>query len=189
MCYDTENICSLRKDEKDLAGCYSNYNLRASSVKRCSQVCWKGSGHSPGLSYSSIALQGITICSEFSPPSLLYTRGHGEEIQLVDQDQCGEQGRSCMVESSQQDNSEYPNPTVKTIRSHQIRCFKQGLGSSAEQSNSNGRFWLVQEMTHHISYLEILAAFLAIKAFGRSWRDITVLIRMDNYTAVTYINQ
>ena len=44
-----------------------------------------------------------------------------------------------MVESPQQDNSEYPNTAVKTIRSHRIRCFKQGLGSSAEQSNSNGR--------------------------------------------------
>ena len=97
--YDTENIYSLRKDEKDSAGCYSNYNLRASSVKRCSQVCWKGSGHSPGLSHSSIALQGITNCNEFSPPSLPYTGGHREEIQLINQNQCGEQGRSCMVES------------------------------------------------------------------------------------------
>ena len=35
----------------------------------------------------------------------------------------------------------------------------------------------------------MLAAFPAIKVFGRSWRVITVLIRMDNYTAVIYINQ
>ena len=44
-------------------------------------------------------------------------------------------------------------------------------------------------MTHHINYLDMLAAFPAIKVFGRSWRVITVLIRMDNYTAVIYINQ
>ena len=31
--------------------------LRANSVKRCSQVCWKGSSHSPGFSHNSIALQ------------------------------------------------------------------------------------------------------------------------------------
>ena len=44
-----------------------------------------------------------------------------------------------MAESPRQDNSEYPNTAVKTIRSHRIRCFKQGLGSSAEQSNLYGR--------------------------------------------------
>ena len=44
-----------------------------------------------------------------------------------------------MVESPRQDNSKYPNTAVKTIRSHRIRCFEQGLGSSAEQSNSYRR--------------------------------------------------
>ena len=112
---------------------------RANSVKRCSQVCWKGSSYSLGFSHSSIVLQNITICNECSPPSLLHTGGHREEIQLIDQNQCGEQGRSDTVGSPRQDHSEYPNLAVKTIRSHQIRCFEQGLGSSAEQSNSNGR--------------------------------------------------
>ena len=52
-----------------------------------------------------------------------------------------------------------------------------------------GGVWSVQEMTHHMNYLEMLAAFLAIKVFGRNWRDTTVLIWMDNCAAVTYINK
>ena len=79
--YDTEKICPLRKDESS-AGCYSNYNPRSQSLS---------------LSHSSLELQNITICNECG---LLYTGGHREEIHLIDQDQCGEQGRSEMVQSS-----------------------------------------------------------------------------------------
>ena len=46
-----------------------------------------------------------------------------------------------------------------------------------------------KEATHHINYLKFLTAFLAIKAFGKTWQNITVLLRMDNITAVSYINQ
>ena len=42
---------------------------------------------------------------------------------------------------------------------------------------------------HHINYLELLAAFLALQAFGKTWTDRVVLCRLDNVTAVTYINQ
>jgi len=49
--------------------------------------------------------------------------------------------------------------------------------------------WSAKEILHHINNPELLAAFLAIKALGREWRDITVLIWMDNFTAVTYINR
>ena len=65
----------------------------------------------------------------------------------------------------------------------------RGWGAVLNSQTRMGGVWSIQEMTHHINYLGMLAAFLAIKAFGRNWRDITVLTRMDNYTAVTYINQ
>ena len=50
-----------------------------------------------------------------------------------------------------------------------------------------GGVWSVEEALHHINFLELLAAFLAIQTFGRDWRDVTVLIR-TNFTAVTYVN-
>ena len=49
--------------------------------------------------------------------------------------------------------------------------------------------WSSEEAAHCINYLELLAAFLAMKAFGKAWQNISVLLRMDNTTAVSYINQ
>ena len=53
----------------------------------------------------------------------------------------------------------------------------------------NHRQEAYEKATHHINYLELLAAFLAIKAFGKSWWDITVLLRMDNITAVRMLHK
>ena len=54
---------------------------------------------------------------------------------------------------------------------------------------TDGGLWSPEEATHHINYLELLATFLAIKAFGKAWQNITVLLRMDNVTTISYISQ
>ena len=41
----------------------------------------------------------------------------------------------------------------------------------------------------HINCLEALAAFLAVKCFVRDRRSVTVPLRMDNMSAVTYVNK
>ena len=41
----------------------------------------------------------------------------------------------------------------------------------------------------HINCLEALAAFLAVKCFVRERRNLTKLLRMDNMSAVTYVNK
>ena len=40
----------------------------------------------------------------------------------------------------------------------------------------------------HINYLELLAAFFALKAFCLNCQCCTVQLQLDNSTAVTYIN-
>jgi len=64
-----------------------------------------------------------------------------------------------------------------------------GLGAVLNGQSHTGGIWSPEEATHHINYLELLAAFLAIKAFGKTWQNLSVLLRMDNVTAVSYINQ
>ena len=64
----------------------------------------------------------------------------------------------------------------------------KGWGAVLERQTQTGGVWTAEEATHHINYLELLAAFLAIKAFGKDWRDTAVLLRMDNITAVSYVN-
>ena len=64
----------------------------------------------------------------------------------------------------------------------------KGWGAVLERQTQTGGVWTAEEATHHINYLELLAAFLVIKAFGKDWRDTAVLLRMDNITAVSYVN-
>ena len=53
---------------------------------------------------------------------------------------------------------------------------------------STGGRWSLQESTHHINCLELLAGSLAVKCFTKSKAKAQVLLLMDNVTAVTYIN-
>jgi len=41
----------------------------------------------------------------------------------------------------------------------------------------------------HQLLIELLATFLALKAFGKTWQGIMVLLYLDNVMTVTYINQ
>ena len=78
-----------------------------------------------------------------------------------------------------------PAPSV-TIESD---ASNKGWGAVLNGQTRTGGIWSVQEQDHHINYLELLAAFLALQAFRKTWSDIVVLCRLDNVTAVTYINQ
>ena len=49
--------------------------------------------------------------------------------------------------------------------------------------------WSWEEQNLHINCLEMLAAFLAFKCFFREKRSIHVLLRMDNTSAIAYINK
>ena len=79
----------------------------------------------------------------------------------------------------------YPDPTI-TIHSD---ASNKGWGAVLNGQSQTGGLWSPEEATHHINYLELLAAFLAIKAFGKAWQNVNILLRMDNVTAVSYINQ
>ena len=65
----------------------------------------------------------------------------------------------------------------------------QGWGAELNGQSHTGGIWSPEETTHHINYLELLAAFLAIKAFRKNWQNLSVLLWMDNVTAMSYINQ
>ena len=63
----------------------------------------------------------------------------------------------------------------------------QGWGASC-QGTSTGGPWSAQERTWHINCLELLAATLALKTFAKDKRGVSVLLKIDNTTAVAYIN-
>ena len=54
---------------------------------------------------------------------------------------------------------------------------------------STGGPWTTQERQHHINFLELLAVFLAIKSFASKLWKANVLLRVDNVTAIAFINR
>ena len=48
--------------------------------------------------------------------------------------------------------------------------------------------WTRDEKERHINELELMAALLTLKTFCRDMRRVHVLIKIDNTTAVNYIN-
>ena len=78
-----------------------------------------------------------------------------------------------------------PFPTV-TVHSD---ASNKGWGAVLNGQTQTGGLWSPEEATHHINYLELLSAFLAIIAFGKTWQSATVLLHIDNITTVSYIRQ
>ena len=64
---------------------------------------------------------------------------------------------------------------------------KTGWGATFGNLSTNGR-WSKQESDLHINVLELKATFLAIQAFLKNQSNLAVILRLDNTTAVTYVN-
>ena len=64
----------------------------------------------------------------------------------------------------------------------------QGWGAFCNGVRTRGQ-WFPQEQTLHINCLELLAASLAVRTFAKERSGITILLKIDNTTAVAYINR
>lgn len=65
---------------------------------------------------------------------------------------------------------------------------KTGWGASCRDEKIGG-FWTDEERLHHINYLELLAAFFGLKSFANNLDSCEILMRIDNTTAISYINR
>ena len=82
------------------------------------------------------------------------------------------------------------SPILSQISSRTIESDASNKGWGARQGElSTGGRWSQEESSHHINYLELLAAFLALQSFAKHSRSMTIQMKMDNVTAVTYINK
>ena len=63
-----------------------------------------------------------------------------------------------------------------------------GWGAATEQMNTGG-LWSEEERTHHINLLELASGALPTKTFTKGRKNFHVLLRMDNTTAIAYINR
>lgn len=65
---------------------------------------------------------------------------------------------------------------------------KTGWGAHPTEGKTHG-FWNTEDQAHNINYLELLAAFFGLKFFAGNLQNCNVLLRIDNTTAITYINR
>jgi hypothetical protein len=62
-----------------------------------------------------------------------------------------------------------------------------GWGATCGNLSTNGR-WSNKESLFHINVLELKATFLAVQAFLKHQSNLSVKLRLDNTTAIAYIN-
>lgn len=63
-----------------------------------------------------------------------------------------------------------------------------GWGAACGNQRTHG-WWSEETKTLHINALELTAAFYALKCFATNLRNCNILLRLDNTTALSYINR
>lgn len=65
---------------------------------------------------------------------------------------------------------------------------RTGWGIFCDGQVANG-FWTEEDKKSHINYLKLLAAFLGLQCFAKDLSNCQILLRIDNTTAIAYINR
>ncbi|KYM95726.1 hypothetical protein ALC62_13632, partial [Cyphomyrmex costatus] len=65
---------------------------------------------------------------------------------------------------------------------------RSGWGCFCNGTSAHG-IWNEEERKHHINFLELLAAFFALRCFASDLSNKEILLRIDNTTAICYINR
>ncbi|XP_039310369.1 uncharacterized protein LOC105203938 [Solenopsis invicta] len=63
-----------------------------------------------------------------------------------------------------------------------------GWGAVCNGTRTHG-FWSPSEKQYHINYLELLAVFHALRCFASHMEGSEILLRVDNSTAISYVNR
>lgn len=63
-----------------------------------------------------------------------------------------------------------------------------GWGAHCDRQSTGG-IWSDWECQQHINYLELLAAYFALRSFADQLNNCEILLRIDNTTAISYINR
>jgi len=63
-----------------------------------------------------------------------------------------------------------------------------GWGAACGESRTHG-WWSGEDRSLHINSLELRAAFNALRCFAADFHDCDILLRIDNTTAIAYINK
>ena len=100
----------------------------------------------------------------------------------------GVENRAGVVDNNAQQVERPPIPPLTPDLVIETDASLLGWGAATEQM-STGSLWSEEERTHHINLLELAGGALTVKTFTKGRKNIQVLLRMDNTTAIAYINR
>lgn len=84
------------------------------------------------------------------------------------------------------------NNTMRPKENFELEIYtdasRTGWGAFCKGRRANGG-WTETELLSHINYLELLAVFMGLKCFARNASHCSVLLRVDNTTAISYVNR
>ena len=60
-------------------------------------------------------------------------------------------------------------------------------GTTCDGQPAQGQ-WSTLDVSHHINYLELLAAFYALQTFAANAQNLHVQLKLDNSTAISYLS-
>jgi len=64
-----------------------------------------------------------------------------------------------------------------------------GTGGGIGTRREGGGGWTLEETRHHINYLELLAANIALQCFAKHSSRVTIQMKLDNVTAVNKLGE
>ena len=159
--------------------CRSMLNCHSTSIRELSQLVGHFVAAEPGVLYARLFYKRIELARN---AALKLNKGNWDANMLLSSD---------IREDLQWwiDNLPSASKSILTCNPDLvITSDSSGLGwGCACAGNSTGGLWSQQESGEHINYKELLAAFLALKVFGKHKVNVHICLHLDNTTAVAYV--
>ena len=176
------NVAVINSPGETEEGCLQIVGPEISVSEGDSPICMQSNCYHARIAISSPSLQSTTVSDEFCASDEW-------EVQYCGTAEPIKQSQSVLVAITRQEVLVKPiTPTVLSV-TIESNASSKGWGAVLNGQTQTGGVWSTEEGKHHINYLELLAAFLALQTFGKNWRNTTIILRLNNITAVKYINQ
>ena len=173
---DHADLPASRESEEDQTRCQRVTCSTNSQCQGASQI--SGEDLSSGKSSSS-SLQSPTGNGQLCHPNGLFQGRNCNKVQHRAQPDTEGSSGPVLVESQTPYANGAPIKTATLDLIIETDASNRGWGASCPtQRSRTGGLWPTQEASHHINYLELLAAFLAVKTFARS--HSVILLKMDS---------
>jgi len=144
-------------------------------------------------------LIGLLVSSRYAIPySILYTKRLERQKYLALKSSGQDYNASVKITQQLRDDMnwwlrqlDHPSCQIRTDQ-FDLTIFTDasltGWGAHCGNNKTHG-FWSLSESKLHINTLELLAIFYGLKCFARNVKNSQILLRVDNTSAISYINK